>query len=232
MEKTPTPLTSTTLVYTRMRDAILSGELEPGQKLRIDAMRERFGAGASPVREALNRLVSEELVVFHDLRGFFVVDLDEAALMELFDTRIKYFAFLLRDAIANGDAEWEERVIVAFHRMNKTPRSISTEEFQMNPVFNARLHEFYTAVFSGCGSRLLTDFAIRLLQKPNRFFWLIMKSKFESDVPESMRPALVDAILARDADRAVQVMTNLHNGLINTYLAFQKTERVAVEPAQ
>jgi DNA-binding GntR family transcriptional regulator len=194
----------------------------PGQKLGIDAMRERFGAGATPVREALNRLTSDDLVVFHDLRGFFVVDLSDDDLIELFKTRIRYFGFLLREAIENGDSEWEERVVVAFHRLSKTPWSVSSEEFQFNPNFHVRVHEFYAAVFSGCGSRLLVDFAMRLLQKPNRFFWLILKAKFETHGPESMRRSLVDAILARDTERAVKLMATLHNGLLESYLNFQK----------
>jgi hypothetical protein len=84
----PSNSTTATRVCARLRYAILSGELIPGQKLGIDAMRKRFEAGATPVREALNRLMAEGLVAFRDLRGFDVVDFGEQELVELFRTRV------------------------------------------------------------------------------------------------------------------------------------------------
>lgn len=218
MEPRKSIQTAATMVYARMREAILSGELLPGEKLGIDSVAERFGAGATPVREALNRLVSDGLVAFRDLRGFSVADLDEGDLLELYKARAKYFAFLLREAIENGDSAWEERVIVAFHRLSKTPWSTSKDEFKLNTEFAERLMEFYTAIFSGCGSRWLVDFAVRLHQECNRFFWMVMESKFETNEPESMHRSLVDAVIARDADRAVHVITTLNERLAETVL--------------
>ena len=80
------------------------GNGERLQKLGIDVMRKRFDTGATPVREALNRLTAEGLVTFRDLRGFYVVDLDADELIELFHTRTRFFAFIIREAISHGDA--------------------------------------------------------------------------------------------------------------------------------
>ena len=55
-------ITAATSVYERLRQDILNGELRPGQKLLIDFISDRYGAGLNPVREALNRLSSEGLV--------------------------------------------------------------------------------------------------------------------------------------------------------------------------
>lgn len=223
MQKNKITRTAATMVYTRLREAILSGELIPGQKLGIDTMRARFDAGATPVREALNRLVSEGLVISRDLRGFSVADLDESELLELYKARAKFFAFLLREAIENGGNDWEERVIVAYHRLSKTPWSTSEDEFKLNPDFSGRLMDFYVALFSGCGSRWLVDFAVRLHHECNRFFWMVMVSKFETNEPESMHRSLVDAVIARDADRAVQVITTLNERLAQTVLKRRAT---------
>ncbi|HXP75989.1 MAG TPA: GntR family transcriptional regulator [Stellaceae bacterium] len=214
--------TTATKVCARLREAILGGELVPGQKLAIDAMGDRFGAGATPVREALNRLSSEGLVAFRDLRGFYVVELDEAELIELFRTRTKFFAFLMREAITTGDGAWEEGVVVAFHRLTKTPWSTDKELFRLNPNFITRLHEFYTALFSGCGSRWLVEFGLRLLHESDRFFWLVMKSKFETNEPEPMLRSIVEAIVARDVDRAVHLVTRLQEHVAETILNGRK----------
>ena len=230
MQQNKTTRTAATMAYTRLREAILSGELIPGQKLGIDAMRERFGAGATPVREALNRLVSEGLVISRDLRGFSVADLDESELLELYKTRAKFFAFLLREAIEHGGSDWEERVIVAYHRLSKTPWSIDEENFKLNPDFAIRLMDFYVALFSGCGSRWLVDFAVRLHQECNRFLWMVLESKIETNEPESMHRSLVEAVIARDADRAVQVITALNEGMAQTLLRRRANRAHAASP--
>ena len=54
--------TRASAVYERLRADIAHGVLEPGSKLRVGAMSERYGVGASPLREALSRLSAEGLV--------------------------------------------------------------------------------------------------------------------------------------------------------------------------
>ena len=53
--------TTATTVYDRIRDDILSGSLAPSLKLRIEFVCERYATGASPVREAINRLSQDGL---------------------------------------------------------------------------------------------------------------------------------------------------------------------------
>ena len=50
-------------VFDRLRGDILSAKLRPGTKLNIERMREAYGVGATPLREALSRLSSMERVV-------------------------------------------------------------------------------------------------------------------------------------------------------------------------
>src|SRR3984885_607306 len=46
-------------VYSALRDQLMRGGFEPGQKLKIAALAEAFGTSAMPVRDALNRLTVE-----------------------------------------------------------------------------------------------------------------------------------------------------------------------------
>ena len=57
MQRAPAPATLASSVYDRLRADILTGELEPGRKLRIEFLGKRYHTGHSPIREALNRLV-------------------------------------------------------------------------------------------------------------------------------------------------------------------------------
>ena len=74
-------------VYDEMRNDILSGELPPGEKLRVEYMRTRYGVGASPIREALNRLSVDGVVLRVDQKGFRVAEVSVAELDELIKTR-------------------------------------------------------------------------------------------------------------------------------------------------
>src|SRR5215211_2947747 len=117
-------LTTATTVYDRIKDDILSGSLAPSLKLRIEFVCERYGTGASPVREALNRLSQDGLAERRDQRGFYVAPVSLEQLAELVKTRCWLEAIALRESIVHRTAEWEERLVLAFHRLSRTPRSL------------------------------------------------------------------------------------------------------------
>lgn len=74
-------------VYQRLRSAIWSGQLVPGEKLVIDRLARGFGVSITPVREALRRLQLEGLVTDLPYRGTQVAKASEAELRELFTIR-------------------------------------------------------------------------------------------------------------------------------------------------
>jgi DNA-binding GntR family transcriptional regulator len=55
--------TKAELVYERLRDAILTGELRPGARVNIDALSRELGISKIPLREAVQRLTGQGLVV-------------------------------------------------------------------------------------------------------------------------------------------------------------------------
>jgi DNA-binding GntR family transcriptional regulator len=55
--------TKADLVYERLRDAILAGELKPGERVNVDALSRTLGTSKIPLREAVQRLTTQGLVV-------------------------------------------------------------------------------------------------------------------------------------------------------------------------
>ena len=106
-------------VYDRLRGDILTGILAPDEKLRTEALRVRYGVGNSPLREALNRLSVDGLVTRVDQKGFRVASASHAELEELVRTRCWLEEIALRESIAHGDAAWEERLLIAYHRLTR-----------------------------------------------------------------------------------------------------------------
>src|SRR5450830_840199 len=104
-----------------LRADIIGASLRPNERLRIQALSERYGVGATAIREALSRLVSDWLVVFEDQRGFCVAPMSRAELLEMNRTRIDVESLAIRYAVEEGDIQWESGLISAFHRLSHPP---------------------------------------------------------------------------------------------------------------
>ncbi|MTI15749.1 GntR family transcriptional regulator [Rhodobacteraceae bacterium RKSG542] len=109
-----------------IRREILSGNLKPGQKLKIVKLSEKLEIGPTPVREALSRLVSQGMVATESHRGFFVPRLSFDELEDILDQRILVEGEALKDSIINGDDDWEAGVQEAYKRLEKLERSPDT----------------------------------------------------------------------------------------------------------
>ncbi|NDV53232.1 MULTISPECIES: GntR family transcriptional regulator [unclassified Salipiger] len=85
-------------VYRRLREMVLFGELEPGQAVTIQGLVEQLGAGMTPVREALRRMISEGALAFRGNRRIMVPVLDAEAVEQLLLARVALEPQLARRA--------------------------------------------------------------------------------------------------------------------------------------
>ena len=74
--------------YRRIRADIVFGRLLPGQKLKLDGLKESYGVSVSTLREILSRLTSEGLVLAEGRRGFEVTPVSIENLKELAELRL------------------------------------------------------------------------------------------------------------------------------------------------
>lgn len=107
--------THATSLVKRLRLAIMTGELAPGSKLRLDALRKKLGLtiSRSPLREALSRLGAEGLILIEDKRGYRVIPVSEKNLQELAKLRVYFEGLALRESITKGDEAWADSVRAA-----------------------------------------------------------------------------------------------------------------------
>ena len=87
------------IVYKKLRDAILNGAFAPGQMLRQDDVAAKLGVSRSPLREALPRLEADGIVVLHPRHGYAVASLDAKQITEVFDLRCLLETELARRSI-------------------------------------------------------------------------------------------------------------------------------------
>ena len=201
--------TQASMVYQRLRHDILNGRLAPGRRLRVKALKERYDVGHSPLREALNRLTASGLIDQVDGKGFQVSTTSADELQELITTRCWLEEIALRQSIRGGDAAWEERVLLACHRLAKLPRSRSTGEhpFQSAPDWDKRHREYHAALISACGSQILIGYCEQLHERMLRYRCLAAAVAFKTRSGKDEHQTIRDATLDRDSDLAVELLT-------------------------
>ena len=192
-------------VFEKLRADILRGDLAPGEKLRIQDISRRYKSGAIPLREALNRLTAEALVVHSEQRGFTVAPISEEALLDLTRTRTWLNEIALRESIAHGDAAWEERLIIAFHRLSKEPRYIDAAKRRINPAFDLAHRAFHLALISACGSAWLLQYCEQLFDHADRYRNLSRRIYVADRNNE--HAVMLKAALKLDADAAIKSLT-------------------------
>ncbi len=201
--------TQATSLYDQLRADLLAGELEPGGKLAIEALAERYDAGATPLREALNRLVADGLVQRLEQRGFAVAGISADDLAEITMTRCWLEEIALRESIRRHDTAWEEALVLAHHRLARTPRSLAADRFEDNPAWEPLHRAFHRALISGCGSRWLLSFCDQLADQHHRYRRLSAPRAFAKRGVKNEHQQLLQAALDGRADEAV-VMLKAH----------------------
>jgi GntR family transcriptional regulator, carbon starvation induced regulator len=190
-------------VYDQLRDDVLRGRLHPGQKLGSE-LRSRFNIGSSPIREALNRLLAEGLVVLEAQKGFRVAPISKDELGELVTARCWIDGAAITAGIARSDPEWEEGLLLALHRLARTAR-LRVEAHGHNAEWEAKHRQFHRALVGGCGTRWITRISEQLFDAAERYRLFAADSVSERDELQEHR-AIVDACLDGDADRATQLL--------------------------
>ena len=198
--------TQASTAYQRLRDDVLSGRLEPQRKLQMRFLTDFYATGQTPLREALNRLSAEGLVESRDQRGFFVAGISEAELAELTKTRCWVERIALTESMAGATPAWEEGLVLAHHRLSRTPRSLHPDRFESNPDWE-RLHGiFHLALIAGCGSQPLIAFCRQLADQLYRYRQLSIRRVFATRHVGDEHRAILDAVLDRDRERACALL--------------------------
>jgi DNA-binding GntR family transcriptional regulator len=192
------------VVYRKLRTDILTGKLPPGARLRIELLTERYGVGASPTREALNRLSAESFVKRHDQRGFQVAPVSMDELVELTRTRCLLNDVILRESIARGDMAWEDQIMLTGNRLKRTDRLLP--DGSMDPVWEERHRAFHSALFAACGSRWLLEMTETLFDCADRYRHLSMRAAPNTRDTVEEHQGLMDAVLDRDVDLSIRLL--------------------------
>lgn len=197
--------TLTEAAYQALRRDIIYGVRAPGERLRITRLAQLYDVGPTPLREALQRLSAEGLVMANGNRGFAVMTLDLREFNDLNIARSAVEREALRLSLINGDEAWEARVVSAAYRMEKADASLSSASPDIDRWESANAN-FHYATVSACGSNWLLRLRQNLHDQCERYRRASVSLRRESRDLRTEHDAILRAVLARDITAACELI--------------------------
>lgn len=184
-------------VYDRAKEMAMEFSFEPGQKVKEGELGAELGVSRIPVREALNRLVSEGFMTFVPNRGFFCrgIDLDE--ILSLYQLRAALETWAFRTA-CRGVSEAKLQGFVA-----DWSRSAVTERFGTLNAYDA---EFHSAMAGLAGNPLLIAQLRQIAEKIAAFRNLDLEDSERRIRTLNEHEAIVAALAARQSEAGARLL--------------------------
>lgn len=208
MQAAPRKKTKANQVLDQLRLDIINGYFAPGEKLAMELLKERYGVGYSPLREALSCLVGSGLIHAEEQCGFSVAPLSLNELYDLYSVRIHIETLALELSIQNGQDDWEADIIACWHRYSKYLSSKDKKDFDPSK-WDILQKEFRLTLIKACNSPWLLKIREQLQEQSLRYRSVCMntyykdKKMLDAFIKENTR--LVSAVLTRDTEKAIQI---------------------------
>ncbi len=190
------PLWETVVV--RLRNAILSGELPPGSKLVEAELAQSFATSRGPIREAVRELVREGLIVEFDRRGNVVSTLDGRDLIEVYAVREALEVAAARLVVERAD----DVALDSLTRHLEAFEQGAEDGYLENSVHDLAFHR---ELVSLTGNGRMTVINDQMLTQTAHLLRTAAAANetLQSTIRPSAHRDILDALLARDAERAV-----------------------------
>jgi DNA-binding GntR family transcriptional regulator len=198
--------------HERIRADIIFGRLAPGARLRLDRLAKDYGASISTLREILSRLSSEGLVLAEGQRGFQVASVSPAGFQDVAAMRLLLETYALPLSFADGDLEWESRVVAAHHKLAFMERRMKVGRRDETELWKRYDRQFHQALIEACGSQTLIDLYGGVFDQYLRYQMVAVV--FRGDVAAAEHKILLECALSRDAKQACEVLIRHVNGCV------------------
>jgi len=208
--------------YSKIREDILASKFPPNHKLKVKELSRLYDIGVIPIREALSRLESEELVTHVGQTGFTVSQISKEDLRSLVETRILIESLALELSIKNFSNKWEEELVLAFHRLQRTDRVLEVNGLRtINRNWITYHHSFHLTLINNSGLPWLNKFCGELLDHSTKYVVFITV-----EYPNLPRKSskehkdLYDCVLAKDSESSKNLLKQHYHTSLEHILKF------------
>ncbi|WP_433296834.1 GntR family transcriptional regulator [Pseudonocardia sp. CA-142604] len=190
---------ATALVLSTVRTAILSGELSPGEQIRQQVWADRTGVSRPPLREALEILTNEGLLVHGLNQGYFVAKFNRDEMEQLYTMRL----LLEREAL--GEIEWPTDAQLA--ELENVADDIEQHARSGRPdIALQELAEFYLGIYELSPKKLIVEEVKRLWIRTAAYRSLSVDVSADPGRSGQRLHVIVDVLRARDLPRLRELL--------------------------
>jgi DNA-binding GntR family transcriptional regulator len=206
----PERLRATDIAYAAIRQGLIAGRWPAGSHLRETELAEELSISRTPVREALRRLASEQMVTFEPHLGARVPGWSEQDLSEIFALRVELESFAAGEAARHATPQHVAELRQLARDMEQAAFGGAHPDYVRITEANEHFHRL---IVTASGNRRLMNLIGSLIELP-----LVIRTFARFDTQAMTRSVqhhfdLAEAIAERNADWAIAVMrAHIHAG--------------------
>lgn len=177
--------------YRLIKEKVIKIEMSPGSVIRETELMEELDLGRTPIREALKRLESENLVIVKPRQGMFVADIPITDLIQIFEVRVELEALCARLATKRMTA-------AVLKQMKDLAEEYSSSDKQDLDCLFEQDRKFHMLLAQAAGNRFLMDEIEQYYNLSMRIWYLVLSNVKPDDVDVEAHLKILRAVEARD----------------------------------
>ncbi|NLY18977.1 MAG: GntR family transcriptional regulator [Clostridiaceae bacterium] len=187
------------VIFNTLRDAIVAGDLKPGERLMEVELAEQMGVSRTPVREAIRRLETEGFVTLVPRKGTHVAEITIKDIIDVLEVRAALDGLATELAAKNIRPE-HLRQLENIHKQYAA--ALQKENLA---IAIKRDVEFHDAIYNAAGNNKLMNVAGNLREQIYRFRVLYMKDFSNAADVLDEHQLILKALSEKDHERAAML---------------------------
>jgi DNA-binding GntR family transcriptional regulator len=192
-----THMTASVFATTRLREAILNGELGPGDRLQQHLLASQLGLSHVPLREAFQRLEYEGFIAISPRRGAFVVPLTASDAAEIFELRVSLETAALRASVQRLCVE---EILVATEVCRKA------DQVKDKLAYGELNWQFHRAIYASCQRPRTLNLIETLWRNASRYSALLRHRDPYLRQSQQEHWDMLEAVGRKDAELACRLL--------------------------
>lgn len=193
--------------YRLLEEQIVTLQLQPGQVISETELSQALGVSRTPLRQALQHLANDNLVVMMPRRGLFISEINLSDHLNLLETRRALDALLVASAARRRQAYHCQEMLACADEMRTTAEAGDTTAFM-------RPDKRFDSILKEAARNRFAASAAAPLHAHCRRFWFLHRVDSHLQTAAELHCDLIDAIVAGDAAAAEQASNRLVDYLL------------------
>ena len=194
------------VVFKTLRQAILTGELKPGERLMEIHLANKLGVSRTPIREAIRQLELEGLVIMVPRKGAQVASITEKSLTDVLEVRLALEKLAVE--LACKRISYEQKEILK-EKMLEFEQLAGTDDASLIARADVAFHD---AIFESTGNMRLGQMVNNLAEQMYRYRCEYIKDRSGHEKLVSEHRLIYDAIIRADIEEATkQISVHIKN---------------------